>query len=50
LQILSVMLKKPRKGTQAAAVHREAVKEEYRRWKIMQLVNADSKLKRLLGK
>jgi superfamily II DNA helicase RecQ len=50
LQIPSVMLKKPHKGTQAAAVRREAVKEEYRHWKIMQLVNADSKLKRLLGK
>jgi hypothetical protein len=29
LQILSIMSKKPRKGTQAAAVRREAVKEEY---------------------
>jgi superfamily II DNA helicase RecQ len=44
------MSKKLRKGTQAAAVRREAVKEEYRCWKIMQLVNVDSKLKRLLGK
>jgi hypothetical protein len=50
LQIPSVMLKKPRKGTQAAAVRREAVKEEYCCWKMMRLVDADSELKRLLGK
>jgi superfamily II DNA helicase RecQ len=49
LQIPSVMSQKPRKGTQAAAVRREAVKEEYRRWKMMRLVNVDSELKRLLG-
>jgi hypothetical protein len=49
LQIPSVMSKKPRKGTQAAAVRREAVEEKYRPWNMMQLVDVDSELKRLLG-
>jgi superfamily II DNA helicase RecQ len=50
LQIPSVILKKLRKGTQAAAVRREAVEEEYRHWKMMRLVDVDSELKRLLSK
>jgi superfamily II DNA helicase RecQ len=49
LQIPSAMLGRPQKGTQAAAVRREAVEEEYRRWKMMRLVDVDSELKRLLG-
>jgi hypothetical protein len=49
LQILSAMLKKARKGTQAAAARKEAVEEEYRWWKIMRLVDVDSELKKLLG-
>jgi superfamily II DNA helicase RecQ len=49
LQILSAMSKKARKGTQAAAARKEAVEEKYCWWKIIQLVDVDSKLKKLLG-
>ena len=49
LQIPSAVSKKPRRGTQAAAARREAVEEEYRRWKMMRLVDVDSELKTLLG-
>jgi superfamily II DNA helicase RecQ len=49
LQIPSAMLKKARKGTQAAAARKEAVEEEYRRWKMMRLVDVDGELKKLLG-
>jgi superfamily II DNA helicase RecQ len=49
LQIPSVMEKKPRRGTQAAVARKEAIEEEYRRWKMMRLVDVNSELKRLLG-
>ncbi|KAL5371306.1 hypothetical protein DPSP01_014356 [Paraphaeosphaeria sporulosa] len=49
LQLPSAVSKKPRRGTHAAAVRREAVEEEYRRWKLMRLVDVDSELKTLLG-
>jgi superfamily II DNA helicase RecQ len=49
LQIPSAMSKKARKGTQAAAARKEAVEEEYRRWKMMRLVDVDGELKKLLG-
>jgi superfamily II DNA helicase RecQ len=49
LQIPSAMEKKPRKGTQAAAARKEAIAEEYRRWKMMRMVDIDSELQRLLG-
>jgi hypothetical protein len=48
LQIPSAILKKARKETQAVAARKEAVEEKYRRWKIMQLVDVDSELKKLL--
>jgi superfamily II DNA helicase RecQ len=43
------MSKTARKGTQAAAARKEAVEEEYRRWKMMRLVDVDGELKKLLG-
>jgi hypothetical protein len=49
LQMPSVMGKKARKGTQAATARKEAVEEEYRRWKMMRLVDVDSELRKLLG-
>jgi superfamily II DNA helicase RecQ len=49
LQIPSVIAKKARKGTQAAATRREAVEEEYRRWKRMRLVDVDAELRKLIG-
>jgi len=49
LQIPSVMAKKARKGTQAAATRQEAVEEEYRRWKMMRLVDVDAELHKVVG-
>ncbi|KAH5737485.1 hypothetical protein HBI18_067960 [Parastagonospora nodorum] len=49
LQIPSALQKKPARGTGAAAARKEAIEEEYRRWRLMRLVDADSVLKRLLG-
>jgi superfamily II DNA helicase RecQ len=49
LQIPSAMSKKARKGTQAAADRKEAMEEEYRRWKMMRSVDVDGELKKLLG-
>ncbi|KAH6132289.1 hypothetical protein HBI68_255650 [Parastagonospora nodorum] len=49
LQMPSALQKKPARGTGAAAARKEAVEEEYRRWRLMRLVDADSELKRLLG-
>lgn len=49
LQFLSTMALKPRRGTQAATTRKEAIEEEYRRWKIMRLVDVDAELKSLLG-
>jgi superfamily II DNA helicase RecQ len=43
------MAKRTRKGTQTAATRREAVEEEYRRWKMMRLVDVDAELRNLVG-
>jgi superfamily II DNA/RNA helicase len=50
LQMPSAVGKKAQKGTQAAATRREAIEEEYRRWKRMRFVDMDAELRKLVGK
>jgi len=40
---------KAKKGTRAAAGRKEAMEEEYRRWKMMRQVDIDEELRRLVG-
>ncbi|KAH5708161.1 hypothetical protein HBI18_241080 [Parastagonospora nodorum] len=49
LQIASALQRQPARGTGAAAARTESVEEEYQRWRLMRLVDADNELKRLLG-
>ena len=49
LQFQSALETQPRRGTRAAADRKEAVDEEYRRWKRMLLVDVDEQLKELVG-
>ncbi|KAF2801297.1 uncharacterized protein BDZ99DRAFT_555513 [Mytilinidion resinicola] len=43
------MQTKPKKGTRTAANRKEAIKEEYQRWKIIRLVDIEQQLKALVG-
>jgi len=49
LQFRSALETQPKRGTRAAADRKEAVDEEYQRWKRMLLVNIDEQLKELVG-
>lgn len=49
LQMPSTLQARPRKGTRAAAVRKEAREEEFRRWRMMQFVDVDRELTSLVG-
>ncbi|KAF2809846.1 uncharacterized protein BDZ99DRAFT_487892 [Mytilinidion resinicola] len=48
-RFLCAIQTKLKKGTRAAANRKEAIKEEYRRWKIIKLVDIEQQLKALVG-